>query len=65
MQKTTDKQVLTATEVAAILRVSTKTLTKWVRDGKFPRQCVPGRWSWQQVSEILGSSGKSREPQQF
>jgi predicted DNA-binding transcriptional regulator AlpA len=52
-------------EVAAILRVHTESISRWVRAGKFPRPAVLGgrvhRWRQDVVQQFIDSAA-SQQP---
>jgi excisionase family DNA binding protein len=54
----TDDEVLTAEQVAALLRVSTKTVLRLARQGDLPGRKIGRAWRFARVEllEILGSA---------
>jgi len=49
-------QLMTVNDIAALAQISTNTIQRWVREGKFPKPRKIGRasrWPREQVEEIL------------
>ena len=49
-----DNRLLTPAEVAAMLRVDPKTVTRWARGGSCPRSAPPGGHRRYSESEVRG-----------
>jgi len=60
---TDDEPLLSSTEVAKRLGINTRTMSRWVQDGKLtPAYKTPGgkyRWRWSEVREQLGLRERS------
>ena len=49
-------QLMTVNDIAALAQISTETIHRWVRQGRFPKPRKIGRasrWPREQVEEIL------------
>ena len=49
-------QLMTVNDIAALAQISTETIRRWVRQGRFPKPRKIGRasrWPREQVEEIL------------
>lgn len=63
MAKTPDDRLLTCEEVAKLFRVNTKTVSRWAKDGRFPRSVrivTPGGHNrfWESKIHTLLHSGE-------
>lgn len=54
MEKNNDiREILTPTELRSMLKVSKRTLCRWIALGILPPQVAPSRWTRQQIDAWL------------
>ena len=48
-----DLEILTSDEIRAWLKISKRTLSRWIADGRLPVQVAPSRWTRRQIEVWL------------
>ena len=51
-------ELLTTKELLRLLKVTSRSLRRWVADGRFPQPIFPGRWRRDDVAKILNRTNE-------
>jgi len=54
-----ERELMTTQEVARRLRMSERTLRRWVSSGLLPEPVLPGRWLRKTIDDLLKAHGHS------